>query len=204
MNNSLNTNNNKFRIIFCVILLLIAALIWSVFLIKDNTPTAAENSRALIGGPFHLTNHLNQSVSDQDFKGKYMLMYFGYTYCPDICPMDLQIMSDALDLLEPEVLEQISPMFISVDPERDTFDVMATYVNYFHKDLIGLTGTVEQIDAVKSEYRVYAAKADDSPDYIVDHTSYTYLMDKEGKYMDHFNHAEDPEKMAAKITALVR
>lgn len=204
MNNSLNMNKNKIRIILCAILLLIAAVIWSVFLIRDNTPTAAENSRALIGGPFNLTNHLNQPVSDQDFQGKYRLMYFGYTYCPDICPMDLQIMADALDLLEPEILGQISPMFISVDPERDTFDVMATYVDYFHKDLIGLTGTVEQINAVKSEYRVYAAKADDSPDYIVDHTSYTYLMDKNGTYLDHFNHAEDPEKMAAKITALVR
>ena len=202
MNDSIH--QNKFRIILCVILLLIAAVIWSIFLLKDNTPTAAENSRALIGGPFNLTNHLNQPVSDIDFLGKYMLVYFGYTYCPDICPMDLQIMADALDMLDPEILEQVSPVFVSVDPERDTYDVMATYVDYFHKDLIGLTGTVDQVEAAKTEYRVYAEKADDTENYIVDHTSYTYLMDKDGKFLNHFNHAEDPQKMAAQITAFVQ
>ena len=204
MNNSIKDNKAKIRIILSVFLLLIAVLVWSQFLLKDDVPTAAENSRALIGGPFTLTNHLNEPVNDTDYQGKYRLMYFGYTYCPDICPMDLQIIADALNLLEPEILDQITPMFISVDPERDTVDVMATYVNYFHDNLIGLTGTVEQIEAIKSEYRVYAEKADNTENYIVDHTSYTYFMDKDGKFLDHFNHAEDPEKMAAAITAFIK
>lgn len=204
MNNSTKTNKVSLRILLSAALLIIAVGVWSVFLLKDKTPSATENSRALIGGPFNLTNHLNQPVSDKDFRGKHMLIYFGYTYCPDICPMDLQIMADALDILGPQISEQITPIFVSVDPERDTTDVMAVYVDYFHEDLIGLTGTTDQIEAAKSEYRVYAEKADDTPDYIVDHTSYTYLMDEEGKFLRHFNHAEDPEAMAEKITALIQ
>lgn len=204
MDTSGKINKNSLRMILSAVLLLIAAGVWTAYLLKDNTPTASENSRALIGGPFSLTNHLNEPVTDKDFLGKYMMVYFGYTYCPDICPMDLQIMSDALNMLDPNISNQITPVFVSVDPERDTVDIMAEYVEYFHDDLIGLTGTVEQIDAVKSEYRVYAAKADNTADYIVDHTAFTYLMDKEGHLLNHFNHAEDPNVMAAKITSLIQ
>ncbi|MCC3861660.1 SCO family protein [Pseudemcibacter aquimaris] len=203
MSNANNLNKNRMRFFLSAFLLILAVGVWSIYLLKDDTPTAGENSRALIGGPFSLTNHLNQHVTDKDFLGKYMLVYFGYTYCPDICPMDLQIMSDALEMLDPEIVNQINPVFVSVDPERDTVDIMAEYVKYFHDDLIGLTGTVEQIDAIKAEYRVYAAKADDTEDYIVDHTSFTYLMGKDGNLVTHFRHAEDPEKMAARITSLI-
>lgn len=204
MNNSTSLNKTSIRIIISAVLLLIAAGVWSVYLLKDNTPTASENRNALIGGPFNLTNHLNQPVTDKEFLGKYMMVYFGYTYCPDICPMDLQIMTDALHMLDPDIAGQIQPVFISVDPERDTVDIMAEYIEYFHENLVGLTGTVEQIEAVKAEYRVYAAKADNTADYIVDHTAYTYLMDKEGNLLQHFRHAEDPTEMAKKITSLIR
>ena len=204
MSNSIKFSKNTFRMLLSLVLLLIGVVVWTVYMQKDTTPTATESSRALIGGPFNLTNHLNQPVTDRDFLGKYMVIYFGYTYCPDICPMDLQIMADALNMLESDVSEKITPVFVSVDPERDTFDVMAEYVEYFHDDLIGLTGTVEQIEAVKSEYRVYAAKADDTENYIVDHTAFTYLMDRDGKFLKHFKHAEDPEVMAKMITSLVK
>lgn len=204
MTNLSKFNKNSSRIYMIAALLVIAAGVWSVYLLNENTPTAEQNSRALIGGPFSLTNHLNQPVTDKDFLGKYMMVYFGYTYCPDICPMDLQIMTDALEMLDPSILEQITPVFVSVDPERDTVEIMAEYIEYFHEDLIGLTGTVEQVEAAKSEYRVYASKADDTEDYIVDHTAYTYLMDKDGYLLNHFNHAEDPERMAAKITSLIQ
>lgn len=204
MNNSSGYNKNSIRMAITVVLLLIAIGVWSVYMLKENVPTASENSRALIGGPFNLTNHLNQPVTDKDFLGKYMLVYFGYTYCPDVCPTDLQIMTDALHMLDASVLKQITPVFVSIDPERDTVEVMAEYVDYFHENLIGLTGTVEQIDAIKSEYRVYAEKADDTADYIVDHSAFTYLMDKNGELLQHFSHAEDPEVMARQITSLVR
>jgi len=202
--NSLNKfNKNSIRLLISAVLLLIAVGVWSTYLLKENIPTVTENGRALIGGSFNLTNHLNKPVTEKDFSGKYMILYFGYTYCPDICPMDLQILTDAINLLDSSISGQITPIFVSVDPERDTVEIMAEYVQYFHEDLIGLTGTIEQVDAVKEEYRVYAEKADDTADYIVDHTSYTYLMGKDGKFLKHFNHAEDPEVMAAQITSLI-
>ena len=191
------------RILLSLVLLIIAAIVWMQYLNSDDTPSAAENSRALIGGEFSLTNHQGLPVTDQDFLGKYMIVYFGYTYCPDVCPMDLQIMADAIRLLSPEELDQLNPVFVSIDPERDTVDVMAEYVNYFHDDMIGLTGTLDQVDKIKKAYRVYAAKADDSEDYLVDHTSYTYFMGKDGTLLKHFNHGEDPEIMAATMSSLM-
>lgn len=193
----------KVRILISLILCIIAGIVWIQAYNVENTPTASESSRALIGGSFELTNHLNEPVTDEDFKGKYMIVYFGYTYCPDVCPMDLQIMADSLSYLEAQKLEQINPVFVTVDPERDTVEVMAEYVKYFHQDLVGLTGTPEQIDVIKKAFRVYAAKADDSRDYLVDHTSYTYFMDKDGYLLQHFNHGEEPEQMAAKMAALI-
>jgi cytochrome oxidase Cu insertion factor (SCO1/SenC/PrrC family) len=191
------------RILLSLVLVIIAVIVWMQFLNKENTPTAAENSRALIGGEFSLTNHKGEPVTDKDFLGKYMIVYFGYTFCPDVCPMDLQIMADAMRILPPEELEQVNPVFITIDPERDTVDVMAEYVSYFHDDMIGLTGTNEQVDSIKKAYRVYAAKAADSADYLVDHTSYTYFMGKEGTLLRHFNHGEDPEAMANTISSLI-
>lgn len=192
------------RILLSIVLVIIAAIIWIKFLNTEKTPTAAENSRALIGGSFELTDHNGQPVTDKDFSDKYMIVYFGYTYCPDVCPMDLQIMADAYRALSPELQSELNPVFVSVDPERDTVDVMAEYVGFFHQDMIGLTGTVEQINSIKKVYRVYAAKADDSPDYLVDHTAYTYLMDKDGTLLKHFNHGEDPNAMAKTITSLIQ
>lgn len=191
------------RVLLTAVLAIIAGIVWMQFLNQDNTPTAAENSRALIGGEFTLTNHRGETMTDKDFLGKHMLVYFGYTYCPDVCPMDLQIMADAMNELDSETAAKINPVFVSVDPERDTVKVMAEYVSFFHKDMVGLTGTVEQVDTIKKAYRVYAAKADDSADYLVDHTSYTYLMDENGVLAKHFQHGEDPTEMAKTITAIV-
>ena len=193
----------KVRILISLILAIIAAIIWLKALNVEEAPTAAENSRALIGGSFALTNHLNEPVTDEDFKGKYMIVYFGYTFCPDVCPMDLQIMADSLYYLNPQQLEQITPVFVTIDPDRDTVDIMAEYVNYFHKDLIGLTGTPKQIDVIKNAFRVYAAKADDSRDYLLNHTAYTYFMDKDGSLLQHFNHGVEPEQMAAKMASFI-
>ncbi len=193
----------KVQITLTVILLIAAVAIWGLYLNRDDTPTAAESSRALIGGEFELVNHKNEVMTDKDFLGKYMIVYFGYTYCPDVCPMDLQIMADALRYLDDDDMEKLNPVFVSVDPERDTPEVMAEYISFFHDDLIGLTGTPEQVDVIKKAYRVYAAKADDSENYLVDHTAYTYLMDEDGKLLQHFNHGEDPEVMATKMAALI-
>jgi cytochrome oxidase Cu insertion factor (SCO1/SenC/PrrC family) len=194
----------KIRIIISLILVIIAVGIWKLYLEEPKIPTASENSQALIGGEFTLKNHLNQSVSDEDFKGKYALMYFGYTYCPDVCPMDLQILTEAFNALPNGKKNQVTPIFITIDPERDTVEVMAEYIKFFDKKLIGLTGTVEEINGIKKAYRVYAAKADDTADYLVDHTAFTYFMGKDGKLLQHFSHGTAPEEMATKILPLIK
>ncbi|MCB1530846.1 MAG: SCO family protein [Rhodospirillales bacterium] len=139
------------------------------------------------GGPFSLTDHNGKPVTDRDFSGQYRLIYFGFTFCPAICPTELQKISGALDLLG-ERSKKIRPLFITVDPERDTADVMKNYVRLFHPDLVGLTGTAAQIEAVKKSYKVYSKKVRDPDmnDYTVDHSSFIYFMDPEDRLLSIF------------------
>ncbi len=166
------------RIIFSLSLgLLIAGLI-AAYQIKQET---ADKPLSVVannfGGSFTLVNQDNETVTEKDFEGQWRLIYFGFTYCPAICPTELQKIAAALKDLGEEG-EKITPIFISVDPERDTVDVMRQYVKLFHPRLIGLTGTVAQIDEVKKSYKIYAAKVKDDTmtDYTVDHSSFIYLM----------------------------
>lgn len=164
---------------------------------------------ATIGGPFTLVDQTGKTRTEQDFRGQYMLIYFGYTYCPDVCPTELQAISNAMDLLPEDTARQVQPIFISVDPERDTVAAMADYVPHFHPRLIGLTGTLEQTSAAAKAYRVYYVKAfedgepKDSDSYLVDHSSFIYLMGKDGAYIRHFNYGETPEKIAEGIEKVV-
>lgn len=159
-------------------------------------PTSS--GKALIGGPFQLTDHHGHKVSDKTYRGKYMLVYFGFTYCPDICPASLQVISAALDKLGKKA-DQLVPLFITVDPERDTAAKMADYVKSFSPRLIGLTGTPQQIQKAAHAYRVYYAKVknEDYPgDYTVDHSSFLYLMDRKGRFVTHFDHSVGAGKLA--------
>jgi protein SCO1/2 len=154
-----------------------------------------------IGGPFALTDQDGKTVTDKDFTGKLMLVYFGFTNCPDICPTGLQTIAQAMDLLGADGAK-VQPILITVDPERDTPPVMKEYVQAFHERLIGLTGTPEQIAAVAKAYRVYYQKVvlkDSSLGYSVDHSGFIYLMDAKGQYLAHFRHDATPEDMAKRI-----
>ncbi len=171
--------------------------------------SAGENTKALIGGPFTLVDHQGNNVTHETFHGKYMLVYFGYTFCPDICPMELQIMSDALDGVPPTILADITPVFITVDPDRDTVDILAQYVAAFHPKMIGLTGSDAQIKAVKKAYKVYAAKEKlaegaDPGSYLLSHSSFIFLMDRSGEYITHFSARTDPVLMAKRLRGIVR
>jgi len=152
--------------------------------------------RGHVGGPFELTDHTGKKRTDADFPGKLLLVYFGYTYCPDICPADLLQISLALDKLGAAGAE-VQPLFISVDPERDTWEVLAQYVAAFHPRLIGLTGTPEQIRAVARAYKVYYAKytPPDGGVYLIDHSGFTYLMDRAGKYLGFFPPGTSADRM---------
>lgn len=139
--------------------------------------------KALIGGPFSLTDHRGQRVSERDFRGKPMLVFFGFTTCPDICPSGLQVISAALDQLGPAAAA-IVPVFVTIDPERDTVDKMAAYVSSFHPRLVGLTGTAAEVASILKAYRVYARKVPDERDpsqYTMDHSSIAYLMGADGQ-----------------------
>lgn len=151
------------------------------------SPVYRVNGKSLVGGAFSLTNHRGERVSHEDFRGKFMLAYFGYTYCPDICPQELQVMTEALERLGDKA-KKVQPVFITIDPDRDTVEHMATYVTHFHPDLIGLTGTADEILEVAKAYRVLFQKVEDpsSSDYLMNHSSTTFLMDEDGEYAAHF------------------
>lgn len=149
-----------------------------------------------IGGDFSLIDHYGKTRTNQEFKGKYMLVYFGYTFCPDICPMALQNISKAIELLSRD-RESIVPIFITLDPERDTKEVLEQYATHFHPSFIFLSGTQSSLDSVKKAYKVFSDKRKDPSmvGYLMDHTTLIYLMDRNGKYIKHFSHTEDPEKI---------
>ncbi len=160
--------------------------------------------QALVGGSFELTDHTGKRVSDQDYRGRYMLVFFGFTFCPDICPSALQVMSAALDKIGPKA-DRITPLFITVDPERDTSVQLALYVQSFHPRLIGLTGTQAEIDQVVRAYRVYAKKVEDprsTAGYTFDHSSIIYVMNPDGTYRTHFAHTTNVEVMADRLAKL--
>ena len=160
---------------------------------------ASVTGTALVGGPFTLTDQNGRRVSDADFRGKLMLVYFGYTFCPDVCPTELLDMSQAIDALGKDG-DKVQPIFITVDPDRDTQTALKEFLVNFHPRMLGLTGAPEQVQTAAKAYRVYFAKAKGAErDYLVDHTSIVYLMDREGKYLTHFGPNVRGDAMAAAI-----
>jgi protein SCO1 len=162
-------------------------------------PVGARTLPTLFGGPFALTDHNGRQVTDKDFAGRHMLVYFGYTYCPDVCPTDLTGLAAALDGLG-RLAERVRPVFITVDPGRDTAAVLKEYTNAFHPALLGLTGTPAQVAAVAKAYRVhrrvFRLEGAAREDYLVDHSSLAYLMGPDGEFVTMFPHGTTPERMA--------
>ena len=156
-----------------------------------------------VGGPFTLTDQNGITRRDSDFRGKLMLVYFGYTYCPDACPAALLAMSQALDRLGDKAAE-VQPIFITIDPARDTIAQMKLYAANFHPSLLALTGSPEALVQVEKEYRVYAEKVpqqskDDYLEYLEDHSSMIYLMGRDGKLLTLFSPGASADSMAATI-----
>ena len=169
----------------------------------SNPLEAAGSSMApAIGGPFTLVDQTGKTVTEADFRGKWMLIYFGYTYCPDVCPTALTTMVDALDQLGDKA-KNVVPVFVTIDPERDTPGHLADYVAAFSPQMVGLTGAPQQIAAAAKAYRVYYAKAKDSGSssaYLMDHSSIVYLVDPEGKFRQHFSsHQINADEMARRL-----
>jgi protein SCO1/2 len=186
--------------------LLIAPLLASsLALAADESPsdrfTAAEMmddlmyGRGPVGGPFTLTDSSGHKRSDSEFRGKLMIVYFGYTFCPDVCPADLMAITQALDELGPAA-SGIQPIFITVDPERDTKE-LGEYVSAFHRSFIGLTGSPEEIRKVANAYRAFYAKVPSarSGEYAIDHTGVIYLMGRDGQYLGFMPPQTGPERL---------
>lgn len=150
-----------------------------------------------LGGPFTLVDHTGRTVTQADFGGKLKLIYFGYTYCPDVCPTELSTIAAVMDRLGPDA-ERVQPLFVSIDPARDTVPHMAGYVALFHPRLVGLTGTAEQVAAAARAYRVYYAKAPNGgeTDYLMDHSSFVYLTGPDGTVKTVFPAKTTSETMA--------
>jgi protein SCO1 len=160
---------------------------------------------ALIGGPFSLVGADGKPVTDRDFRGRYMLIFFGFTHCPDICPAELQVIAQALEQLGDKA-KKVVPIFITLDPERDRPEAIANYVKSFGPNFVGLTGSPEAIAAAAKAYRVAYSKVenkDSAGDYNVDHSALVYLMDAEGRYVTHFSYGLSADQMAEKLEKLL-
>ncbi|MEL0071252.1 MAG: SCO family protein [Rhodobiaceae bacterium] len=185
-------------------LLVILALLVTDIMRREATSPAAAPSRPDIGGAFSLVDMNGQNVTQAQYAGKNLLIYFGFTYCPDVCPMALMHMGGALDILAesaPQRAASVQPLFITVDPERDTPEALAEYMINFHPRLVGLTGSPKQIRDTLAVYRVYASKVMDegASDYLMDHSSIIYLMDGENRYLAHFDHNLPAQELAARL-----
>ncbi|MCC6718674.1 MAG: SCO family protein [Acetobacteraceae bacterium] len=155
-----------------------------------------------VGGPFELVDQNGKPVSERDFRGRFMLLFFGFTHCPDVCPTELQVLADVLEQLGPRAA-RVAPIFVTVDPERDTPAVLAEYVKLFDPRLIGLTGTEAQIAAMAKAYRVYYAKVTPpgASTYLMNHSSFVYLMGPDGAFRGLFRYGTPAEEIARAITA---
>lgn len=188
----------------CVALSLIAASCGS-----PDTPADPPLAGARIGGPFVLTDGQNRVVRDTDFAGKWRIVYFGYTYCPDVCPVDLQNIAAGLrafEKSEPELGAKVVPIFITVDPERDTPAVVGKYVAAFHPRMVGLTGSAQAIADAARAYAVVYAKSQPpgASEYLMDHSRTAYLMDPTGKPIALLPQDESPQAVAADLAKWVR
>jgi len=198
------------RIAVAVALLSATFLILALYLPdlrpQQPVPTMASGTVA-IGGPFTLTDAKGQTVTEVNLKGRYSLIFFGFTHCPDICPLILQLLTQALEQAGPAG-DAVQPVFISLDPERDTPEAMGAYVANFHPRFMALTGTPEQVKVVAQAYRVYYVKAPikedgiDTGDYTITHSGYIFLMDRNGKYVAHFDKAASASDIAARLKQL--
>ncbi|XP_037010969.2 protein SCO1 homolog, mitochondrial [Artibeus jamaicensis] len=163
--------------------------------------------KPLLGGPFSLTTHTGEPKTDKDYLGQWVLIYFGFTHCPDICPEELEKMIQVVDEIDNiPTLPNLTPLFITIDPERDTKEAIANYVKEFSPKLVGLTGTKEQIDQVARAYRVYYSPGpkDEDEDYIVDHTIIMYLIGPDGEFLDYFGQNKKNGEIAGSIAMHMR
>lgn len=177
---------------------------------SSSTSQSAQNSSAPllnvagVGGPFTLTDHNGNSVTEKNLNGAYTIIFFGFTYCPAICPTELQKITSAYVTLPKNIQDKIQLYFITIDPERDTQEVLKNYVALFDPKWVGLYGDQSQIDAIKKAYKVYGAKVPQGDTYTMDHSSFIYVMGPDGTLKHMFRGSDDAPKIASTLKDIVK
>lgn len=187
------------HIILIVACFLFGALLgaYALMLSSSGDNRVQSSGKALVGGPFTLVDASGKTVTDQDFRGRYMLVFFGFTHCPDICPAELQVMAGAMDQLGDKAKEVV-PIFITLDPERDTPEAVGAYVKNFGPNIVGLTGSMDAVAAAAKAYRVSFSKFQDQnsgENYTIDHSALAYLMGTDGEYITHIPYGTSVAQM---------
>jgi protein SCO1 len=197
------------RLALIVVLLAVLAVLGAGAFValglRDRTHGAAGSLlSAAIGGPFQLIDQNGNTVTNTDLEGKWLLVYFGYTHCPDACPTALNSIALALSSLDAAQKQLVRPVFITIDPERDTAKALKEYVSAFNAPILALTGGAAAIGKAASEYRVYYAKhPEPGGDYSMDHTSIIYVMDPKGRFTASFGGDDPPEQIATRLKKLL-
>lgn len=202
----------KMRYILWV--LVIAGLVGFIFLSLPKNNDSSDNRQTFMpptgytqGNHFTLTTHEGDIINTNTeiAEGNYGLLFFGFTHCPTICPTELQKFATVMDSLPSETAARITPLFITIDPQRDTVDAMQSYVPQFHPDIIGLTGTQDQIDPILKDWKVYAARVDDPQysDYTMDHSTYSYLVDHNMNILALFRLQTTSDEITQTITKII-
>ena len=194
----------------CIAVFLISASVYIIFFNNNGNGNGFSKCRAgqvagNIGGSFSLINEDGIVVTDRDVIKGPSLIYFGYTFCPDICPLDTYRNAEAVTLLEEDGYD-VTPIFITFDPVRDTPEVLKQFTDYMHPKMVGLTGSIDEIKKVAKKYRVYFKKqnTDDSENYLVDHTAFTYLVLPEIGFVDFFRRELTAEQLAEKVSCFIK
>ena len=202
----MSTHATTRRIAFAAVTVLIAVAIGVYALMSKPQPGQRSFGEALVGGPFTMVNQKGETVTEKSFAGKPMLLFFGYTYCPDVCPTELQVMAEALRQLGDKASD-IQPILVSIDPARDTPQVLADYVTVFDPSFIGLHGSEEQVQQLMKQYGVTAVRKDlpgSALGYTIDHTAFVHVIDQSGRWREQFPFGASAEDMAGDVRQLIR
>lgn len=201
------------KIIYFIFIISLLLGIGSLLMIKYLTPEPKTKAyevvkvgKAAIGGDFELLDVKGKQVSSKDFRDKYLLVYFGFTFCPDICPTALYNIKEVIDNLPIGIQSEVVPIFITIDPNRDTIANLAHYMEQFEGKIVGLTGSEEQVKKAIDQYRVYRQKIEnpnEPENYLLDHSSFIYFMDKNGEYISHFGHNTNSDEIVKFISKTI-
>ena len=175
----------SFKLLVFILCLILVVLIASGAWLFVRQSDERQKGSDLVGGSFELLDQDRNSITNNSFPNKFKIIYFGFTFCPDVCPVGLTTISEALNSLGTKA-QHIQPIFITLDPLRDTAEVLKSYREHFHESIIFLTGTEEQIRSVAKLYKVYFQKTNDNDDYLIDHSAITFIMAPSGGYLKHF------------------